>query len=191
MASEEQNYTSDFKSKVASKAIEQDKQNLDKLSDQYDVPVSLILKWVVKLEKGGADVFRSEEESKSEATESEAHIEDHESVDVEVDNPDIAESVSYGVMHDHLNYNRLIFWSVLGIILVIIFVIGLFQMYEYNTSVTKERVSEQSEYYQVKQLKEEAEETLSGFGVVDPEEGIYRIPIDSAINDVANRKSNN
>ena len=190
MASEDQNYTSDFKFKVASKALEQDKQNLDKLSDKYDVPVSLILKWTVKLEKSGADAFKAEEKTKAEETEKKEHIEDHESVDVEVDNPDIAESVSYGVMHDDLNTSRLIFWSVLGMILVVIFVVGLMQMYEYNKSVTKERISEQSEYYQVKQLNEEAKETLSGFGVVDPEEGIYRIPIDSAINDIANRNNN-
>lgn len=188
MANEEQNYTSDFKVKVASKALEQDKQNLDRLSDKFDVPVSLILKWTVQFEKAGSDAFDTEEVMKEE---SKAHIEDHESVDVEVDDPDIAESVSYGVMHDDLNYNRLIFWSILGIVLVVIFVVGLLEMYQYNTNVTQERISEQSEYYQIKQLNEEAQETLSSFGVVNPEEGIYRIPIDSAMNDIVDRNNNN
>lgn len=189
MANEEQNYTSDFKSKVASEALEQNKQNLDRLSDKYDVPVSLILKWTVQFEKGGADAFDTVE--KTEPTESKAHIEDHESVDVEVEDSDIAESISYGVMHDDLNYNRLIFWSVLGIILVVIFVVGLLEMYQYNANVTQERISAQSEYYQIKQLNEEAQETLSSFGVVNPEEGIYRIPIDSAMNDIVDRNNNN
>ena len=188
MANEEQNYTSEFKSKVASKALEQGKQNLDRLSDKYDVPVSLILKWTVQLEKEGSDAFKGEAQTKAE--ESEAHIEDHESVDVEVDNPDIAESISFGVMHDDLNYKRLIFWSVLGMILVVIFVKGLVEMYQYNTSVSRDRISEESQYYQIKQLNKEAQETLNSFGVVDPEEGIYRIPIDSAMNDIANSNNN-
>lgn len=188
MANEEQNYTSEFKSKVALEALEQDKQNLDRLSDKYEVPVSLILKWTVQLEKEGTDVFEAEVEAKAE--EEEAHIEDHESVDLEVDNPDIAESISFGVMHDDLNYKRLIFWSVLGMILVVIFTIGLIEMYQYNTAVSRDRISEESQYYQIKQLNEEAQETLNSFGVVDPEEGIYRIPIDSAMNDIANSNSN-
>lgn len=188
MANEEQNYTSEFKTKVATKALEQDKQNLDKLSDKYEVPVSQILKWTVQLEKEGSDAFN--EEMQAEAGESEAHIEDHESVDVEVENPDIAESISFGVMHDDLNYKRLIFWSVLGVILVSIFVKGLVEMYQYNTSVSRDRISEESQYYQIKQLNEDAQETLNSFGVVDPEAGIYRIPIDSAMNDIANSNDN-
>ncbi len=188
MANEEQNYTSEFKSKVASKALEQDKQNLDRLSDKYEVPVSLILKWTVQLEKEGTDAFKAEAETG--AKDSEAHIEDHESVDVEVDNPDIAESISFGVMHDDLNYKRLFFWSILGMILVVIFVVGLIEMYQYNTSVSRDRISEESQYYQINQLNEEAQETLNSFGVVDPEAGIYRIPIDSAMNDIANSNNN-
>ncbi|NGP77136.1 hypothetical protein G3570_10860 [Balneolaceae bacterium YR4-1] len=188
MANEEQNYTSEFKTKVATKALEQDKQNLDRLSDKYEVPVSQILKWTVQLEKEGADAFK--EEVQPESSDSESHIEDHESVDVEVDNPDIAESISFGVMHDDLNYKRLIFWSVLGMILVAIFVKGLVEMYQYNTTVSRDRISEESQYYQIKQLNEEAQETLNSFGVVDPEAGIYRIPIDSAMNDIANSNDN-
>lgn len=187
MANEEQNYTSEFKSKVALEALEQDKQNLDRLSDKYDVPVSLILQWTVQLEKEGADVFESETAAQKEE---EAHIEDHESVDVEVDNADIAESISFGVMHDDLNYKRLIFWSVLGMILVVIFVKGLFEMYQYNTAVSRDRISEESQYYQIQELNKEAQETLNSFGVVNAEEGIYRIPIDSAMKDIANSNSN-
>ena len=188
MANEEQNYTSEFKTKVATKALEQDKQNLDKLSDKYEVPVSQILKWTVKLEKEGTEAFK--DEVQPDDTETEANIEDHESVDVEVEDPDIAESISFGVMHDDLNYKRLIFWSVLGMILVAIFVKGLVEMYQYNTSVSRDRISEESQYYQIKQLNEEAQETLNSFGVVDPEAGIYRIPIDSAMNDIANSNGN-
>lgn len=189
MANEEQTYTPEFKQKVASEAINQDKQNLDSLSEKYEVPVSLILSWCVKLEKEGSDAFDNIE-SQSEAV-PEPRIADHESVDLEVQDPDVAESISFGVMSDDLNYKRLIFWSVLGMTLVVIFVKALFEMFDYNTDVTQERISEQSEYYQINQMRTEGEETLSTYGVVDLEEGIYRIPIDSAMNDIINETNGN
>ena len=81
---------------------------------------------------------------------------------------------------------RLTFWSVLGTILVIIFVQALFEMYQYNELTTRQRVSAASgEHYQANQLKKEAEERLNSFGVVNLEEGVYRMPIDSVINSMA------
>jgi transposase-like protein len=179
MANEKHNYSADFKKEVAQKALDQSKKNLDKLSKKYDVPVSVILMWATELEKGGEDVF---ETKKDENASSEEPIE---SVDVEVTDQELADSVEHGVMQDKLNYKRLIFWSVFGTILVIVFVRGLYEMYQYNTQVTQERVSSESEYYQVNQMKKEARQQLNSFGVVDLENGTYRIPIDSAINKVA------
>lgn len=179
MANEKHNYSADFKKEVAQKALDQSKKNLDKLSKKYDVPVSVILMWATEFEKGGEDVFESE---KDENASSEEPIE---SVDVEVTDQELADSVEHGVMQDKLNYKRLIFWSVFGTILVLVFVRGLYEMYQYNTQVTQERVSSESEYYQVNQMKKEARQQLNSFGVVDLENGTYRIPIDSAINKVA------
>lgn len=181
MANEEKKYTSEFKAKVALEALGQQKKNLDSLSDKYNVPVSAILTWTIQLEKHGPDIFDASEEPE----EVEGHISDRQAVNVEVDDPEIEKSISHGVMHDKLNYKRLVFWSVLGIILVLIFVQALVEMYQYNVDVTQERISANSEYYQVNQLKREAEETLNSFGVVDLENGVYRIPIDSAINEIA------
>lgn len=164
MANEKQNYSADFKKEVAQKALDQSKQNLDKLSKKYDVPVSVILMWATELEKGGEAV---------------------ETIDVEVTDEELANSVEHGVMQDKLNYKRLIFWSLFGTILVVIFVRGLYEMYEYNTEATQERVSSESEYYQVNQMKRQARQQLDSFGVVDLENGTYRIPIDSAINKMA------
>jgi len=155
------------------------KIGLNKLSNKYDIPVSVILMWATELEKGGKDVFETKED---ENASSEEPIE---SVDVEVTDQELADSVEHGVMQDRLNYKRLIFWSVFGTILVIVFVRGLYEMYQYNTQVTQERVSSESEYYQVNQMKKEARQQLDSFGVVDLENGTYRIPIDSAINKMA------
>lgn len=189
MSNEKQTYTPEFKRKVASKAIEQNKENLDRLSEKYEVPVSLILTWTVKFEKEGSTAFETKETS--EETEAEPRIADEESVELEVTDSNLAESISLGVMSDKLNYNRLIFWCVLGTVLVVIFVYALFEMYQFNADVTRDRILEGSEYYQVNQLRNQGEETLSTYGVVDLEEGIYRIPIDSAINDIANGNNSN
>lgn len=180
MANEKQNYSAEFKKEVAQKALDQSKQNLDSLAEQYNVPVSVILMWATELEKGGEDVFETAEEEQ-ESTAQEAN----ESVDIEISDEDLAHSVEHGVMEDKLNYKRLVFWSVFGTILVIIFVRGLFEMYQYNMTTTQERVSSESEYYQANQMKKEAQQRLESFGVVDLENGIYRIPIDSAINEIA------
>ncbi len=180
MANEKQNYSAEFKKEVAQKALDQSKKNLDKLAEKYDVSVSVILMWATELEKGGEDVFETSDEDQETPAE-----EPVENVDVEITNERVANSVDHGVMDDKLNYKRLVFWSVFGTILVIIFVRGLFEMYEYNMNTTQERVSSESEYYQVNQMKKEAQQQLESFGVVDLENNIYRIPIDSAINEMA------
>lgn len=181
MASNEEKYSADFKKEVAQKALDQSKKNLDKLAKKYNVSVSVILMWATELEKGGEDVFETEEQTE----EVRSSEETSENVDVEIDDDQVAHSVDHGVMADKLNYKRLIFWSVFGTVLVIIFVRALFEMYQYNMQVTQERVSSDSEYYQVNQMKKEGQQQLESFGVVDLENGIYRIPIDSAINQMA------
>lgn len=178
MASEEQNYTASFKKEVAQKALDQSKKNVDKLSEEYDVPVSLILMWATELEKGGEDIFQTPEKETDTS-------EVPERVDVAITDEQVANSLEHGVMDDKLNYKRLIFWSVFGIILVLIFARALFEMYQYNEQSLQERVSAESEFYEVTNMKNEARQDLESFGVVDLENGIYRIPIDSAITQIA------
>ncbi|WP_138430489.1 hypothetical protein [Fodinibius saliphilus] len=183
MASEDKNYTSEFKKEVAQKALEQNKKDLDKLSEKYELSVSVILMWATELEKAIDndsdidEVFVTEPE--------EVATEKPQDVDVEINDERVASAVEHGVMDDKLNYKRLVFWSVLGTVLVVIFVIALFEMFQHNEQQLKNSVSADSEYYQVNNMKREAEEELNSFGVVDTENDIYRIPIDSAINKIA------
>lgn len=185
MASEENNYSPEFKLEVAQKALDQSKQDLDKLSKEYDVPVSVILMWTAELEKGGPEVFAPSEETETDTPEEELP-----DVDIDITDEEIAEGFDYGVMKDRLNYRRLIFWSILGIILVLVFVQALVEMNKYNERVAAEQVSAENEYYEVSQLKEDAEEQLNSFGVVNLEENIFRIPIDSAISNIAAETEN-
>lgn len=180
MANEEKQYTADFKTKIAEKAIAQDKQNLERLSDEYDVPVSTILTWIVAYEKGTL-----REDPIQEDTESKPEDDSEEVVDLEINDSELAESFRFGAMRDNLNYRRLFFWCILGVVLFFIFVESLRQMYFVNEQLTLERKAEQSQFRQINDLRNNDRETLNSFGVVDEEEGIYRIPIDSAINELA------
>lgn len=180
MASEEKNYSPEFKKEVAQKALDQSKKDLDGLSRKYDVPVSVILMWATELEKGGPEVFDTTEES-----EVQPQTEESSDVDLELPDGEIAEGFEYGVMKDRLNYRRLIFWSILGIILIHIFVQALMEMNSYNERITRERHSSEQEYSEAVRLKQQAEEQINSFGVSNLEENIYRIPIDSAISDIA------
>jgi len=178
MASEEKNYTPEFKKEVAQKALDQSKKNLDELSEEYDVPVSVILMWATEVEKGGIAVFEEPEEI-------EHPEEEQEEFDVVISDDNVADSMRVGVMLDKLNYKRLVFWSVLGVIIFVVFVRALIAMFEYNERTMQEQVSSKSEFHHITQLKQQARDKINSFGVVNLDKGIYRIPIDSAINELA------
>lgn len=181
MANQEKQYSPEFKAKVASEALDQDKKNLDQLSKKYSVPVSVILTWATKFEKD-PKVFEKET---TEQVQKEADSEEDTVVDVEIEDEKVSHSISYGVMGDKLDYKKLTFWSILGIIFVIIFVQLLKEMYDQTTQINLNQLSAESQYYDVTEQKRQAEERLNSFGVVDMEQGIYRIPIDSVMNDMA------
>lgn len=182
MASKKQ-YTAEFKAKVALEALGQSQKDLQGLAQKYDVPVSAILTWVTQLKNKSSGIF--EETTEEEFETSDQPFTDQEEVDVEISDPEIASSFRYGVMEDRLNYRRLAFWCTLGVVLIVIFVRALVELFQYNTEMNHAGVSATNEYYQVNQQKKEAFETLNSFGVVNLEEGIYRIPLDSAINEIA------
>jgi len=96
------------------------------------------------------------------------------------------DSVEYGATFDNLNYNRLTFWSVFGTSVILIFIISIMFIHEYTRTSALQRSDESSLYYEINELQEQDKETLETFGVVDPEEGIYRVPIDSAITIMTN-----
>lgn len=111
------------------------------------------------------------------------HNSENEEFNINVNDEEFARSVSKGVMDDNPNYSRLLFWSILGTVIFAFFVYILASIYDFNKYLTEQNVSASDNFYQVEQLKEKANKRLTSFGVVDSEKGIYRIPIDSAINE--------
>jgi transposase-like protein len=99
MASQEE-YSPEFKAKVAAEALAQDRKNLDKLSAKYDVPVSLILTWASKYEKD-PESFETSDAPVDEAHESEEDT----VVRVDVDDEEISEGklTNQEILHTYLN----------------------------------------------------------------------------------------
>jgi predicted transcriptional regulator len=108
------------------------------------------------------------------------NVNDDDEVTLDV-SEDFAKSVEYGATFDILNYNRLTFWSLFGSVVIVLFIVAIMFMHEYTRTSSIQDRSEQSIYYDIEQLNRTDRLKLDSFGVVDPDEGIYRIPIDSAI----------
>ncbi len=98
---------------------------------------------------------------------------------------DFLKSVEYGATFDILNYKRLTFWSVFGAAVMVLFIVAVMFMYEYTRTSSIQAQSERSTFYDIELLQRTDQVKLNTFGVVDPDEGIYRIPIDSAITNIA------
>ncbi len=171
-------YSSEFKAKVAIEAVAEGRSVIEKVAKKHGVSEDQVIAWAAHLHDEAAQIFASED----------VHHEDEvvtEEVELSTDDEEFAVAVDHGVMSDTLNYNKLIFWSTLGTALVIIFVIGLVYFSQYSLFESQKQVSAQSTYSEIQNLKAKQNQELNSFGVVDLEEGIYRIPIDSAISRIA------
>ncbi|MAL17471.1 MAG: hypothetical protein CL670_15225 [Balneola sp.] len=171
-------YSSEFKAKVALEAVSQGRSVIEKIAKKHDVSEEEIISWAAQLQDEASQIFTTEA-----AGDSDHDLVEH--VDITTEDEEFAYAVGHGVMSDTLNYKKLIFWSTLGTSLVVIFVIGLVYFSQYSLFETQKQVSTNSTYSEIKELKAQQDQELNSFGVVDLEEGIYRIPIDSAISKIA------
>ncbi len=153
------------KAQIAEKAKNAGDEVLRKLAEQHGVTEEEIRSW---MHETSASSVSDYDEVSLEATE------------------DFIKSLEYGATFDNLNYKRLTFWSIFGTVSVVLFIVGIMFMHEFNrTSAIQERF-QQSIFFDIHELQQSDRARLESFGVVDPEEGIYRIPIDSAITILTN-----
>ncbi|PWN07343.1 hypothetical protein [Rhodohalobacter mucosus] len=165
MSSDPKNFTAEERAAIALKAQSGDPSAKQELAEKHGITVEEIEKWI--RETGSRSVTEGEETVSLEA------------------NEDFAESVSFGAVPDRLNYPRLIFWSLFGTGIVVITVLAIMAVYNYTiTSAEQSRASE-SQFYNISELEARDSAILDSYGVVDLEEGIYRIPIDSAMTLIA------
>ncbi|MFO8029037.1 MAG: hypothetical protein R6U28_04180 [Cyclonatronaceae bacterium] len=96
-------------------------------------------------------------------------------------NKELEDSVTYGVSHDNINLRTVSFWIVLGIVMVVIILFGVYNMYTYNQFLSSQQAAINSEYHELEERRQRDREMLTGFELVDEENRRYRIPVDSAM----------
>lgn len=166
MSKKQKQFTDEEKNSIALKAVSGGDDAVKELSDKHNISEEEIRNWI--RETGVKPVKEKEEEVALDASD------------------DFIASVNYGANFDNLNYRRLIFWSVFGTAIIVIFVQSIMFIHDYTQSSSVQLRSEQSQFYNIGEIQQNDQEILNSFGVVNAEEGIYRIPIDSAITQIAN-----
>lgn len=169
MSNDSKKFTTEEKTRIALEAASGDRGKMINLAEKHDVTVEEIKEWM--RETGVTNVTSTD-------------ADDQESVSI-IATEKFANDYEFGATPDTHNYKRLFFWSIFGTSVILLFIIAIFNVYEYTYDGVIQQSSEQSMYYEIDQLEASSTEQLNSFGVVNPEEGIYRIPIDSAITKIA------
>ena len=100
---------------------------------------------------------------------------------VNKENQDLQKSIAFGVSEDNVDLKTVSFWIVLGIVLVIIILFGVYNMYNYNQFLSSQQAAIDAEYHGLNDMREREHRMLNTFELVDEENRRYRIPIDSAM----------
>lgn len=169
MSNDSKKFTLEEKTKIALEAASGDRGKMINLAEKHDVTVEKIEDWI--RETGATNVTSTD-------------ADDEESVSI-ISTQQFAKDYEFGATPDNLNYSRLFFWTIFGTTVILLFIIAIFNVYDYTFDSVGQQNSERSMYYEIDQLEASSTEQLNSFGVVDIEEGIYRIPIDSAITEIA------
>lgn len=173
-------HSAEFKAQVALEAIALPLGEVDEFAKKKGVSKEEVVQWVSALKKNSVNLFNDGDDSNTSH-----HHASGEDVELETEDELLSAAVAHGVNDDNLNYKQLIFWSSFGTALVVVLIIALVQFAEASWFQAQNKASVNSEYSQIKELKAKDKETLNTYGVVDLEEGTYRIPIDKAINNIA------
>lgn len=100
------------------------------------------------------------------------------------------DSIEYGVMRDKLDNGRFVFWSLLGIGILVVMILAVSSLYHYNKFLVQESSATQQEFREIKMLKDRANHQLNTAGVKDAENDVYHIPIEDAISIYLNETEN-
>jgi len=90
-----------------------------------------------------------------------------------------------GVAYEGIAANQIMAIAVAILVVILVAVIVLFGWYGQVSQNTRAAMTDTDNYQLLQQVRTEQEGTISQYGVVDEEEGVYRIPIDRAMDVVA------
>ena len=100
---------------------------------------------------------------------------------VETSDQELAKAITVGVNEDTMDLNKLIFWSGLGVTLVVAVVVVWIFASQMFFEQSKANATATSTYYAVEKLTEDANHHIQSYGVLDAEKGVYHIPVEQAI----------
>jgi hypothetical protein len=100
---------------------------------------------------------------------------------VETTDHELSKAITVGVNEDTMDFNKLIFWSGLGVTLVTTFVVIWIFASQMFFEQSKANATATSTYYAVEKLTEDANNHIQSYGVIDAEKGVYHIPVEQAI----------
>ncbi|OAN63976.1 hypothetical protein A8B79_14405 [Balneola sp. EhC07] len=169
-----------FKAQVAIEALNLSAGDLEEFAKVKGVSTDQVLDWVSQLKENSATIFEEGQDAHSGH-----HHASGENVNLETEDELLIAAVSHGVNDDNLNYNKLFFWTTFGTGLVVVIIYGLIQFAQASWFDAQNEAAVNSQFSEIKELKAKDAETLNSYGVVDLENGTYRIPIDQAINKIA------
>lgn len=177
MSDKKKQFTDSEKLSIIQEASDSNREEVEAIAKKYGVTRDEILKW---RHEGKAFVA-----DRKAGTEILGYGHEGEKVYLEA-NDAFIDSVYYGAVKDKINYSRLTFWTVVGVVMVVILVTSVIGIYNYTKGSAWQQNYEASEYYELERSRALDQTTLDSYGIVDPEAGIYRIPIDEAINIIVN-----
>lgn len=168
MGNDQKKFSEKEKVSIALKAADGVDKEIKRLAKEHGTTEENIRSWIRENNLESVNISDEVEEISLDATDS------------------FIDSVSYGATKDTLNYSRLAFWTIFGATILTIFIISVLVVHEYTRTASIQYQFEQSEYYDVHETETSNQAMLDSFGVIDPDAGIYRIPIDSAITIIVN-----
>jgi hypothetical protein len=181
MSNEKKSYSREFKAKVVLEAVSSETESPRQIAEKYEISLSDLLSWANEMDLADEKLQILKNAAEGQITDSSVSDE----VDLDSSNEIFSREIEYGASFDYLNMKRLSFWSIFGTGFVLLTILALISLYHYSTSSTIQQVSEQSEYFEIQDVKVRDQEILSSFGVVDLDNGVYRVPIDSIISRMA------
>jgi hypothetical protein len=93
-----------------------------------------------------------------------------------------------GVAYEGIAANQIMGIAVAILVVILVAVIVLFGWYGQVAQDTQAAMTDTDNYQLLQEIRTEQEAAISQYGVVDEEEGVYRIPIDRAMDVVANEE---
>lgn len=174
-------HSAEFKANIALEALSSSAEELDALAEKHGISKKDIQSWVKELKGKASSIFATAEDEAGHGH----HHPVGEDVEIETDDEELYQYVQHGVQDDTLDYKKLIFWTSFGAAIVLTTIMALVQFSQASFFNAQQKTSINSQYPEITEQRAQQQETLNSFGVVDLENGIYRIPIDSAISNMA------